>query len=602
MHHRKHPPRHRRTLAPLGAALTACLAGLGNAEAMDIEADEWKGTWNTTVTLGTQVRAQAPNQSLMFAANGATQGMGGNRLTGQNDDDANLNFRKGDQVSTVLKALSEIRLKRQDTEVVLKAKAWTDFALENDGRTWGNVGSRYQAGAPLSDKNFGELSKFTNIALMDAYVAQRLTLGEQTVDLRAGNYVLQQWGERSSIGGGLAAINPVDVVAARRPGALAGESTIPVPQVGGRWQFSPTQSVEAFYQLAYRHSELPACGTFLAGSDYVAAGCDKIFPSGLLSDRAKLAANNYVKRASTLTPDDSGQFGLAYRFRVEAIDSNFGLHFAQYHNRTPNITVIKSPRATPYIPGDADGQNVRYQTEYADKVRVWGLSFDTKAAGTNFFGEFTYRPNQPLGLNGTDLLNAFLSNTAPSMLRQDAIATAAGGTFHGYDRYKQLQLQAGASRAFKDVLGADSLTLAGEVGIRRLPSLPDPGVRRYGRSTVYGLGPVSGSCLAGSTAVMCSEDGYATATSWGYRLRASARYPGLLAGADLTPSVSFAHDVKGWSQDGVFNEGRKIASLSLRADYQKRYFADLTYVTAWGGTYDNLTDRDYVALSVGYSF
>lgn len=593
-------PFRRRPLVGLLAMFGTCLGGL--ASAAELELGEWKGSINTTVVVGTQTRMQSQDQKLMFKANGASQGMGGNALTGQNDDDSNLNYKKGDQVSTVLKAYSEMRLKREDTEVVLAAKAWYDYGQSHDDRPWGNYPNGYRAGEPLSDNGFDSLAKFSGVALMNAYVGQRFSIGGQALDVRLGNQVLQQWGERSSIGGGLAAISPIDIGAFRRPGALAAESTIPVPQITARWQFVDNQSVEAFYQFMFRHSELPGCGTYFAASDYVAEGCNGVFPGGAQTDGAKLAAGNFVKRTGTVEPDDGGQFGLAYRLRLGPINTNLALYFAQYHNRLPNLDVVKSTRATPYIPGDPGGLNAQYGTEYADNVRVWGLSFDSKVASATVFGELTYRPNQPLGLNGTDLLNAFLSNTEPTPLRQDAINTAAGGTFQAFDRKQMLQLQLGVLQPFKDVLGADTLILAGEAGYRRYPNLPDVNQRRYGRSTVFGLGPVNGVCTAATAT--CSNDGYVTEDSWGYRLRASARYPGLLAGADLVPTIGFAHDVKGWTHDNTFNQGRKILNVSLRGEYQKRYFADVSYFTVLGkgGDFDNLRDRDYLNLAVGYSF
>ena len=593
-------PFRRRPLVGLLAMFGTCLGGL--ASAAELELGEWKGSINTTVVVGTQTRMQSQDQKLMFKANGASQGMGGNALTGQNDDDSNLNYKKGDQVSTVLKAYSEMRLKREDTEVVLAAKAWYDYGQSHDDRPWGNYPNGYRAGEPLSDNGFDSLAKFSGVALMNAYVGQRFSIGGQALDVRLGNQVLQQWGERSSIGGGLAAISPIDIGAFRRPGALAAESTIPVPQITARWQFVDNQSVEAFYQFMFRHSELPGCGTYFAASDYLAEGCNGVFPGGAQTDGAKLAAGNFVKRTGTVEPDDGGQFGLAYRLRLGPINTNLALYFAQYHNRLPNLDVVKSTRATPYIPGDPGGLNAQYGTEYADNVRVWGLSFDSKVASATVFGELTYRPNQPLGLNGTDLLNAFLSKTAPTPLRQDAINTAAGGTFQAFDRKQMLQLQLGVLQPFKDVLGADTLILAGEAGYRRYPNLPDVNQRRYGRSTVFGLGPVNGVCTAATAT--CSNDGYVTEDSWGYRLRASARYPGLLAGADLVPTIGFAHDVKGWTHDNTFNQGRKILNVSLRGEYQKRYFADVSYFTVLGkgGDFDNLRDRDYLNLAVGYSF
>lgn len=168
-------PFRRRPLVGLLAMFGTCLGGL--ASAAELELGEWKGSINTTVVVGTQTRMQSQDQKLMFKANGASQGMGGNALTGQNDDDSNLNYKKGDQVSTVLKAYSEMRLKREDTEVVLAAKAWYDYGQSHDDRPWGNYPNGYRAGEPLSDNGFDSLAKFSGVALMNAYVGQRFSIG-----------------------------------------------------------------------------------------------------------------------------------------------------------------------------------------------------------------------------------------------------------------------------------------------------------------------------------------------------------------------------------------------------------------------------------------
>jgi hypothetical protein len=584
------------------ALLPLLLASLG-AHAAEIDLGDWRGSLNSTATFGTQIRTSAPNTAFLFASNAARQGLPGNPLTAQNDDDGNLNFKRGDQVSTVLKAVSALQLKNQDSELVLRAKAWHDFSLSDGNRPWGNTPNGYQAGTPLSDNGFGGLARFSGIALLDAYVGSRFAVAGQALDVRAGNQSLAGWGERASIGGGIGALQPVDAVAARRPGAQASEVAVPVPQLFGRLALAPQQSLEAFYQLRYRHSELPGCGTFFAASDYVADGCNHVYPGGAASDGAKLAANNFVNRIATPEVSNSGQFGFAYRFRADSLNSDIGLYAAQYHNRTPVVSVLKSSRnGAPYLPGNADGQNVQYLTEYPEKVHLLGLSFASKAADTTISGEISYRPNQPLGLNGTDLLNAFLSNSAASLLRPDASQAAPGSLYHGYDRFKMLQMQLGAVKPFAQVWGAQSLTLAGEVGLRHIAGLPDQSVRRYSRSTAFGLGPVAGVCQAGASEAMCSNDGYVSSNAWGYRLRAALLYPAALAGADLTPSVSLAHDVKGWSHDGVFSQGRKTVSLALRGDYRKKYFADLAYVTSFGGRYDHLRDRDYLNLAVGINF
>jgi hypothetical protein len=149
------------------------------------------------------------------------------------------------------------------------------------------------------------------------------------------------------------------------------------------------------------------------------------------------------------------------------------------------------------------------------------------------------------------------------------------------------------------LFGAYPLTIGAEAGLKYVHDLPDPSMRRYGRQEVFGLGPVNGVCAG--PPVQCSNAGYVTPFSWGYRLSAFVPFP---VGGDavLIPSAAFAHDVKGYSYDDVFNEDRKIASLGLRAQYGKRYFADIVWASIWGGTYNFMKDRDFVALSVGSSF
>jgi hypothetical protein len=71
---------------------------------------------------------------------------------------------------------------------------------------------------------------------------------------------------------------------------------------------------------------------------------------------------------------------------------------------------------------------------------------------------------------------------------------------------------------------------------------------------------------------------------------------------DLIPSIAYGYDLQGWSYDAVFNEGRQFAILNLRAEYQKRFAAEIAYVPTWGGTYNNGRDRDVVTLAVSAKF
>lgn len=96
--------------------------------------------------------------------------------------------------------------------------------------------------------------------------------------------------------------------------------------------------------------------------------------------------------------------------------------------------------------------------------------------------------------------------------------------------------------------------------------------------------------------------GFVTANSWGYRLRAIADYNNVFAGINLKPNLSFSHDVDGYGPNGLFNEGSKAVSIGLDAEYQNMYTASLSYTDFFGGDYNTLVDRDFLAFSVGVNF
>ncbi len=56
----------------------------------------------------------------------------------------------------------------------------------------------------------------------------------------------------------------------------------------------------------------------------------------------------------------------------------------------------------------------------------------------------------------------------------------------------------------------------------------------YGRDTLFGLG-------------VASDGGYVTDSAWGYRALAALDYSDVFAGVNLKPTVSFSHDVEGYS-------------------------------------------------------
>ncbi len=318
-----------------------------------------------------------------------------------------------------------------------------------------------------------------------------------------------------------------------------------------------------------------------------------------------------MPRAGDRDARDSGQFGLALRWLGDATE--YGAYFMNYHSRTPNVSTRSAGLATaaqlPGIIGTANGLvpgagsglaqsvmlgNGRYYLEYPEDIQLYGLSFSTTLpTGTAWSGEISYRPNAPVQLNTQDLTRALLNPLAPGT---SPIESTFGAENRGYNRKEITQLQTTFTHFFDQVLGAGRVTVVGEVGYTHVGGLESTSELRYGRDPIYGT-PDDPAALA-----RYGRHGFVTANSWGYRLRGIADYDNVFAGINLKPNLSFSHDVDGYGPNGLFNEGSKAVSIGLDAEYQNMYTASLSYTDFFGGDYNTLVDRDFLAFSVGVNF
>jgi hypothetical protein len=342
-------------------------------------------------------------------------------------------------------------------------------------------------------------------------------------------------------------------------------------------------------------------------SDYLVDGCDRVMTGHpMVSDRARMPLGAYQKRLPTPKPG-SREFGLAATWR-RGDGTEFGLYHARYNARTalPSLRRSSRPAGPALLPGDPDGRNMAYFTEYAEGLRITAATFARKRASTTVHGEVSYRPALPFMLAPGDVLPPFMSDTTPSLLRARADAVPPGGIFRGYDLYAMWQAQAGVRHEW--TAARMQLAFGAEAVGKHARGLPDPSLLRYGRADIFGVGPIRGKC-AGSTrdaARQCSLRGYATPDAWGYRLRLDARLarpaPELAPWLAASASLLFVHDVKGWSGDLLLNEGRKSANLALRFEYRQRYLMELGYQPSWGGEYNAAADRDTASVALGLRF
>ena len=554
------------------------------------------------ITYGEVIRVEDRDPDLLTGVNASAIGLAGFG-SGGNADDANTNYARRDAASRAVKGLFELSASEGPWSAALRVKAWRDLGLLHDERPWGNVVNGYALDSPLSDAGAARRTRFDGVALAEAWVQRTWRLDDVALLARVGHQWLE-WGGRTLHQGGLEALNPRDLPGLRRAGAAPQETLVPRPMLFGRVEPMPGLALEAYYQTSFRPTALDLCGTLWSMSDYLADGCDRVMSGQpMVSDRARIQLGAFQKRLPTPQPQ-AHEFGAGATWRVKALDLDLGLYHARYNARAALPSLRRSTRAggPALIPGDPDGRNMAYFTEYPESLRISAATFSRKRGPTTVYGELSYRPRTPFMLAPGDVLPPFLNATAPALLRARADAVAPGGIFHGYDVYAMWQAQLGARHEWT-VRGMPLAATIEAVG-KHVRDLPDPALLRYGRADIFGVGPIGRICniTTGNAARQCSLRGYNTPRSWGYRVRLDARLPALAPQLTSSASLLFVHDVKGWSGDFLLNEGRKSVALALRFEYRQRYLAEFGYNPSWGGDYHPAADRDTASLALGLRF
>ncbi|MFV9656040.1 DUF1302 domain-containing protein [Pseudomonas sp. NY15366] len=614
----KTTPHWRLAKLPLAVSLASTLAAPAFGVTFNI--GEIEGQFDSSLSVGASWSTQSADKDLIGLNNGG-------RGLSQTSDDGHANFKRGETFSKIFKGIHDLELKYGDTGVFVRGKYWYDFELKDESRQFKDI----------SDSNRKEGAQSSGAEILDAFIYHNYSLASQPGSVRLGKQVVS-WGESTFIGNSINAINPIDVSAFRRPGAEVKEGLIPVNMFYVSQSLTENLSAEAFYQLEWDQTVVDNCGTFFSQADIAADGCDDnlrvLNKRSTLSGAALTGLANFgvdvneegvrVARSSDRDARDNGQWGAAFRYLAESIDTEFGLYFINYHSRAPIFSATGAPAslytavaASPLAPLIIAG-NSSYFMEYPEDIRLYGLSFSTTLpTGTAWSGEFSYRPNAPVQLNSTDILFSGLT-PLPGRGGVSLLQGTPGQDQRGYRRKEISQFQTTFTHFFDQVMGASRLTLVGEIGVVHVGGLEDSSKVRYGRDPVFGPGPLAGTTCQGlnnntvagagagaSTANVskyCEDDGFVTSTSWGYRARAIWDYPNALAGVNLRPSVAWSHDVNGYGPNGLFTEGAKAVSLGLNAEYQNTYTADLSYTSFFDGKYNTSVDRDFVALSFGMNF
>lgn len=620
-------------LARLALALN--IAGLSApAAAFDFEIYEIDASFSTTLTAGIAYRLEDQDEDLISQGNlGPEFAFSNTGASSNNFDDGNLNFEKGTPYSQILRGRSELFLDyAPDSDTLTRVGAlvrgtyYYDHELKDNPRAVDPVGQRRTLNEEALDNAAGA-------DLLDAYVFTDWYFGNTPVSIRYGRQVVN-WGESTFILGGINAVNPIDVPAFRAPGAELKDVLLPVEMLYTSVGITPEVTLEAFVQTDWESFRIDDCGTFFSSADVAADGCGPVLLAGQVPDSQAFEEGFIAPRLGDREPGDKDQFGVAARWFVTELDAELGFFYTRYHSRLPYISGVVNNPSSPEAnqmrdPSKPDSRFPSYFIEYPKGIDLFGLSINTTLpTGTSLGAEYSFRPNLPVQWNTFELIYGGLQQRGPdgqiiSKLEQRERANGgnyAGDAVDGYDRFKVSQAQATMIHFIDRVMGAARFIIVGEVGATYIHDLPPTSEARYGRSGIYGVGPVpldgpsfSGDfCSQGTdedprlniNASNCRGDGFTTSFSWGYRTLFVWDYPDAVAGVNLRPKLFLSHDVSGYAPDpgGNFQEGNKSVGLGVDATYQNAYKASLSYTNYFGGDFNVTNDRDFVAASISYSF
>ena len=635
------------TLGTGAAAIALLAAGLATqpAYAIDFDVDGWTGSADTTITLSGTVRTQEADLKAQGAPEYARQLGLGTKGTGTNQPtDGDLNFKQGDLTSQPNRILEEVQLKKDETTIFVRGSAFYDSVLS----TGSNVDYR-----PLDRGSINASGH--QIRLLDAFVDQKFDLLGLNSSVRIGNQVIN-WGESTFIQGGINTAAPINVQAAHSPGTELKDIIMPVTAFDFKSSITPEVNIEAYYQFLNAHDLLDGEGTLFAGNVASQGGlgaCEGSSHRNCFTNPNLNATSLTDAPLGYLTERDpdksahnlSSEFGFAVRGTIpDWEDAEIGGYFENYASRTPFIQWRTGTRAA----GIADelgviglGPSTSYTATsglsltYPENIHLVGASFNFNGPyGLAFQGEVSHRLNQPILLAQADAavenaMPLLCDPTAPLFaLATKAVCNAAltdpviqlmGGArgydslFQTYKRYPVSQVQFGVTKLWSDIPDTpiQTVTFVAEAGLDYVHNFPKDAAIFNSYNSTDGASGFQGAVPAGATTTQggIQSTQLASQTSYGYVMLATFDMPHTMpAGIDMTPRITFTHDVQGTSPVGAGFFQAHNASIGVGVDFS--YLQNLTFGMSYatnfmiGGSPEQNPniDKDFVSAYISYSF
>jgi hypothetical protein len=673
----------RRVVLPL---LLAMLCGTP-AAAFQFELGEVQGSLDSTLSYGLSWRLDEPDKDLIRLREGG-------RAYSANFDDGNLNYDDGDLISNTAKITSELALDYKDVGVFLRGSAFYDFENDDGDRArtelrddaldmvgsdaelldayiWGNFEIAEMPGqVRVGDQvlSWGESTFIQNgINVINPFDVSKLRVPgaelkeglvpvgmvsasiSPTENLTFEAFYQYKW-EKVEIDPPGSYWSTNDFVGEGGNKVMLGFGDVPdmgnaspedtllgVPRASNIYadddgQYGVAMRVYApglndtefgFYFMNY-HSRLPVISSWTGdASGLQAAGTVATVTPDIITD-VIVAGGDPRGAIATYAPVIGAK-------AATAIAGSTALAYAASGGDAATAADAGAQAGTAFAT-DAYAKTARYQVEYPEDIKLFGVSFNTvlPKSGVALQGEISHRQDAPLQIDDLELLLATLEPLTiasaggdpsapldPTYSQLDTVSPLdiilnGGDSIYipGYEELDITQVQTTATKLFGPTFGADQFAMVGEVGLTYIHDMPNKSkLRLDGPGT-----PTTGNPnhadpdypLAAHPEKPSESAGhFADDTSWGYRLVGKLDYNDAIGAVTLSPRIAWSHDVDGTSPGpgGNFIESRKAITFGLGASYQSTWSADLSYTDFFGASrYNLVNDRDFVALNVKYSF
>lgn len=586
--------------------------GAGPSAAENGSAAAFQTSVRQEISAGGMIRVQGRDPGLIGGGNGGTG-------TSVNFDDGNLNYGRG---FTALGVQGRTLLdgNSKTTELKVEAVYFYDF-INADGETDFH---------PLSEEARDRAGR--NLYVNEAYAGYKGRAWDAMFGVRLGNQILR-WSDSPSFGYSIAPVNPVSASRRYQSGNTARDSYVALPMLSGKMESAGKWTLQGFYLFGFEPTETEASGTFLSGNDYYSPGGRYIQlgqGSPLVPDTDASVVTpatpfgSRVPRAGDRTPGSGGQFGA----RIETAEIGAArLALAGYamrvHSREPIVSVrtgtlggLLGTTAPDYTSSGS------YFVEYVPDVTVLGTSARlVPASYTRLSFDYSMRLRQPLQIDDDILITAGLApaaavgacspnpasatcagtlailNDNPLIASRGGITAANAASFFsteisGYERFDVSQYSLSLGQGLPPVLRARQWSLAAEAG----------GVYIHGFKERF----LDASVSVRPDASGGRRQGFATRSSWGYRLFTRFDYADLMGMQSVSPSLAWIHDVGGNAPItlGTLLEGAKSVILAVDFGIDRYLGARVSYRSylGKGNNADRFTDRDFVQFSLTRKF